>query len=87
MISVVLKSFIKTGEEAWQKKQPATMTSINAGLWIFRYGALQVNGTKGNEVTFQGDRREANYTDEPGQWDRIWFNEGKTDNWIMRNKG
>ena len=54
----------------------------NAGLWVYRYGTLQVNGVKGNEVTFQGDRREMDYADEPGQWDRIWINEGHTDNHI-----
>lgn len=54
----------------------------NAGLWVYRYGTLQVNGTKGNEVIFQGDRREADYADLPGQWDRIWINEGHTDNYI-----
>lgn len=54
----------------------------NAGLWVYRYGTLQVNGTAGNEVVFQGDRREADYADEPGQWDRIWINEGHTDNYI-----
>ena len=54
----------------------------NAGLWVYRYGTLQVNGALGNEVIFQGDRREADYADIPGQWDRIWINEGKTDNYI-----
>ena len=54
----------------------------NAGLWVYRYGTLQVNGTLGNEVTFQGDRREADYADLPGQWNRIWINEGHTDNYI-----
>lgn len=54
----------------------------NAGLWVYRYGKLQVNGVLGNEVTFQGDRREADYADLPGQWDRIWINEGSTGNLI-----
>ncbi len=54
----------------------------NAGLWVYRFGTLQVNGTYGNEVLFQGDRREADYSDEPGQWDRIWINEGHMDNYI-----
>lgn len=54
----------------------------NAGLWVYRYGTLQVNGTLGNEVIFQGDRREVDYLDVPGQWDRIWINEGHTDNYI-----
>ena len=54
----------------------------NAGLWVYRYGTLQVNGALNNEVVFQGDRREADYADVPGQWDRIWINEGHTDNYI-----
>ncbi|MDF2448132.1 MAG: hypothetical protein K0R26_636 [Bacteroidota bacterium] len=54
----------------------------NAGLWVYRYGTLQVNGALNNEVVFQGDRREADYADMPGQWDRIWINEGHTDNYI-----
>lgn len=54
----------------------------NAGLWTYRYGTLQVNGAQGNEVIFQGDRREADYADLPGQWDRIWINEGSKNNYI-----
>lgn len=54
----------------------------NAGLWVYRYGTLQVNGVLNNEVLFQGDRREADYADMPGQWDRIWINEGHSDNHI-----
>ncbi len=54
----------------------------NAGLWVYRYGTLQVNGTYGNEVVFQGDRRENDYADLPGQWDRIWINEGSDKNYI-----
>lgn len=54
----------------------------NAGLWVYRYGTLQVKGVYGNEVVFQGDRREADYADLPGQWDRIWINEGSKDNYI-----
>lgn len=51
-------------------------------MWVYRYGTLQVNGALNNEVVFQGDRREADYADMPGQWDRIWINEGHTDNYI-----
>jgi hypothetical protein len=54
----------------------------NAGLWVYRYGTLQIHGTKGNEVTFQGDRLEPEYADTPGQWDRIWINEGSINNQI-----
>ncbi len=54
----------------------------NAGLWVYRYGTLKVNGTSGNEVIFQGDRLEPFMQDEPGQWDRIWINEGSINNSI-----
>lgn len=52
------------------------------GIWIYRYGKIKVNGEFGNEVTFQGDRLEQEYKDVPGQWDRIWINEGSTGNLI-----
>jgi len=48
----------------------------NAGLWVYRYGEIHVLGTAAQPVTFQGDRREPEYADEPGQWDRIWIMEG-----------
>lgn len=53
-----------------------------AGLWVFQGGEMQVLGQKGNEVIFQGVRRESEYADEPGQWDRIWINEGSINNII-----
>ncbi|MBN1339982.1 MAG: hypothetical protein JXA03_11705 [Bacteroidales bacterium] len=48
----------------------------NSGLWIYRGGAIHVEGTFENPVIFQGDRLEATYDELPGQWDRIWINEG-----------
>lgn len=48
----------------------------NGGLWVFQGGTLKVKGTKDNPVTFQGDRLEEQFKDLPGQWDRIWINEG-----------
>ena len=52
----------------------------NSGLWVYRGGNIQVNGDSNNVVTFQGDRLEYEYQDLPGQWDRIWINEGSVDN-------
>jgi hypothetical protein len=54
----------------------------NAGLWVYRYGTLKVKGAIGNEVVFQGDRLEPYMQDIPGQWDRIWINEGSVNNEI-----
>jgi hypothetical protein len=52
----------------------------NSGLWVYRGGSIQVNGLKDSVVTFQGDRLEFEYRDLPGQWDRIWINEGSINN-------
>ncbi len=54
----------------------------NSGLWVFREGNLNVTGTKEAPVVFQGIRLEQDYKDIPGQWDRIWINEGSFDNVI-----
>jgi hypothetical protein len=56
--------------------------NYRAGLWVYRGGQLRVLGQKGNEVTFQGARREKEFSDDPGQWDRIWINEGSDNNVI-----
>jgi len=53
-----------------------------SGLWVYKGGNIIVSGTKDKPVTFQGDRPEAYYEDLPGQWDRIWINEGSLDNEI-----
>lgn len=50
----------------------------NSGLWIYRYGCLNVNGTKSAPVVFQGARLDYDYREIAGQWDRIWINEGAT---------
>ncbi|HNZ43558.1 MAG: hypothetical protein KAZ36_07045 [Bacteroidales bacterium] len=54
----------------------------NSGMWVYKYGTLKVNGTIDQPVTFEGSRLEAAYKDLPGQWDRIWINEGSNDNII-----
>ena len=46
-----------------------------SGLWVYRYGCLNVEGTKENPVVFQGDRLDYMYRDQPNQWDRILLNE------------
>ena len=51
-------------------------------LFRSRFGTLKVNGTFTSPILFQGDRLEPEYADVPGQWDRIWINEGSTQNEI-----
>ena len=53
-----------------------------SGLWVYKGGSLKVDGSEDNPVYFQGDRLEDFYSDLPGQWDRIWINEGAVDNEI-----
>lgn len=52
----------------------------NSGLWVYKGGSIHVNGEKDSLVTFQGDRLDYQYRDLPGQWDRIWINEGSENN-------
>lgn len=52
----------------------------NSGLWVYKGGSIKVNGTMDEPVIFQGDRLDPYYRDLPGQWDRIWLNEGSIDN-------
>tara|TARA_B100001029_G_C15048761_1_gene449109 strand:+ start:586 stop:2118 length:1533 start_codon:yes stop_codon:yes gene_type:complete len=43
-------------------------------------GTLEINGTKDNLVTIQGDRLEEYYQQISGQWDRIWLTSRSLDN-------
>lgn len=52
----------------------------NSGIWVYENGNIIVNGTQTDPVTFQGTRLEYTWQDVPGQWDRIWINEGTSDN-------
>jgi hypothetical protein len=51
-----------------------------SGIWVYQGGNIIVNGTQTDPVTFQGTRLEHAWQDFPGQWDRIWINEGSADN-------
>lgn len=55
--------------------QPGTKFYMHSHsvLWVYRDGTLVIDGDFGNEVTFQGDRLEAEYKDIPGQWGKIWL--------------
>jgi len=46
------------------------------GLWIYRWGRILAEGTLDQPITFQSDRLEPFYAEVPGQWDRIWINDG-----------
>ena len=52
----------------------------NSGLWVYRYGNLEVNGTSQEPVLFRGDRLEKWFDEDYEQWNRIWINEGANAN-------
>ena len=60
----------------------------DSGLIIPQNSSIQVNGTPSttdameNEVVFEGDRLEPEYSDVPGQWGTIWLTNGSTNNTI-----
>lgn len=64
--------------------EPGTQVYLynNSGLWIYKEGKLIVNGTREDSVVFQGVRKESDYREVAGQWDRIWINQGSTGNQI-----
>jgi hypothetical protein len=53
-----------------------------SGMWVYKGGSLKVMGTQEAPVVFQQDRLEPYFRDLPGQWDRIWLNEGSVNNEI-----
>jgi hypothetical protein len=60
----------------------------NSGLIVSNTASIKVNGTAStkanleNEVIFEGDRLEPQYSDVPGQWGTIWLMDGSTNNVI-----
>ena len=50
----------------------------NSGLWVYSYGEIKAIGSADEPIVFQGDRLESIYDEIPGQWDRIWINEGES---------
>lgn len=47
----------------------------NSGLVFLKNTSLNIQGSLDEKVIFQGDRLESQYSDLPGQWTGIWFQE------------
>jgi hypothetical protein len=60
----------------------------NSGIIVGSGGSLKINGAGSNtdalenEVIFEGDRLEPEYSDVPGQWGLIWMSQGSVNNQI-----
>lgn len=58
----------------------------DSGLIVAQNASINVNGTTSttdkleNEVIFESDRLEPDYSDVPGQWGTIWLTDGSTNN-------
>lgn len=59
-----------------------------SGLIVANNASLHIEGDNSttdaleNEVIFEGDRLEPDFSDVPGQWGTIWLTQGSTDNQI-----
>ncbi len=72
--------------------EPGTKVCMhnNAVLFVNTGGTLTITGTQSSPVTIQGDRLEAAYQTEPGQWGEIWLSAGSinnTVNWAVIKNG
>ena len=54
----------------------------DSGLLVQEDGTLKVNGELDNEVVFEGDRLEPNFSEIAGQWGTIWLRAGSKNNEI-----
>lgn len=88
---IVVRNYLLIGPEQRLNIEPGTEIFFHqgAGLWIFTDGSISAVGTPEEPIIFQGDRLETFYEEEPGQWDRIWVNEGsqlnRFENVIIKN--
>jgi hypothetical protein len=69
---------------------PGTRVHFHAdsGLILAKNASLNINGTASrtdkseNEVIFEGDRLEPDFSDVPGQWGIVWLTDGSTNHKI-----
>lgn len=61
---------------------PGVKIYMHNNAIILAKGTLQINGTLNDSVTIQGDRREIQFYNEPGQWNGIQFLPGSINNKI-----
>ncbi|REE80000.1 hypothetical protein BX611_2901 [Lutibacter oceani] len=54
----------------------------NSGIIVNKGASLIVEGELNNEVIFEGDRLEPQYSNIPGQWGTIWLRAGSKNNAI-----
>jgi hypothetical protein len=79
---------VPTGKKAVFEAGTRVHFHANSGLIVASNASINVNGSTSttnkleNEVVFEGDRLESEYSDVPGQWGTIWLTDGSTNNTI-----
>ncbi|MEZ7500577.1 hypothetical protein QO200_17805 [Flavobacterium sp. Arc3] len=79
---------VPTGKKAVFNAGSRVHFHANSGLIVSNNASININGSKSNspllenEVVFEGDRLEPDYSDVPGQWGTIWLTDGSTNNTI-----
>jgi len=88
---IVIRNYLVINSGQRLEIEPGTEIFFHqgGGLWIFPEASISAVGTPDGLITFQGDRLEPFYEEQPGQWDRIWVNEGsqlnRFENVIIKN--
>lgn len=62
--------------------QPGVKIYMHKNAIILSKGTLEMNGTLQDSIIIQGDRRESQFYNEPGQWNSVQFLPGSTNNKI-----
>lgn len=85
----VIYGYAAVGDGKILNMDPGTRVYFheNSGILVGSGGSLQINGEFSenrdlleNEVIFEGDRLEPEFSDIPGQWGTIWLAPGSTNN-------
>lgn len=79
---IVVRNYLVIDEGQRLNIEPGAQIFFHqgAGLWIYSGGSIEAVGTPQQPIRFQGDRLEPFFEEQPGQWDRIWVNEGSQNN-------
>jgi hypothetical protein len=62
--------------------EPGVKIYLHKDAVMYAKGTIEMNGTATDSITLQGDRRESEYYNEPGQWSCVQFLPGSINNKI-----
>lgn len=79
---IVIRNYLVINSGQRLNIEPGTEIFFHqgGGLWVFQDASINAVGTPDAPIRFGGDRLEPFYEEQPGQWDRIWINEGALTN-------